>query len=61
MNKNFRKSLEKELENPEFKKEWDDLDIGSKLDYANHFAKNHDERLTHDEVFNNVRSRISKV
>lgn len=61
MNKNFRELIEKELQNPEFKKELDDLEVENKLDYADDFAKNHNERLIHDEVFYNIRLRISKI
>ena len=37
------------------------MDIESKLNHADDFAINNDERLTHDEIFNNVRLRISEV
>lgn len=61
MNKLHFEINQKESQNIEFKKEWDDLEVESKLDYADNFVKNHDKRLTHDEVFSNVRSRISKI
>lgn len=61
MSNKFIESLEKELQNPDLKKEWDDLEVENKLDYADDFAKNHNERLSHDEVFKNARSRINKV
>lgn len=34
--------------------------IDSKLDEADKFAKSTKERLTHDEVFKNIKSNLSK-
>lgn len=61
MSKNFRNSLKSDYQYVGFKKELIGLHIENKLDQADDFSKNHDKRLSHDEVFNSIRLKLNNI